>query len=363
MKKELYIDGVIGQEPTDNNKSGFTLKMLDTFLTGLSSDVKELDVYINSGGGDPFEALTIYDKLKASNLKVRTIQNGLVGSAATIILLAGTDRDGYKNSDTFIHFPAWEAHGGERINSNDAIQMANDLKKWDKKMMDFYVQHTGSTEAKLKPLMDSETRLSVEQAKELGFITNIIGSDIQAYTKYKLVALYKPKKEKMKTKKFSDAIVALEKTFKETFAKIYPSKIVAMAADTKDGKKIYTNGEIADGAEVFSDEAMTAPLADGSYTLADGSTITVAGGKVTAIKAKQEDDKAIVAMKSENEKLKLEIDTLKKNSDEFKVTMEAEIKKIKAFVPSSVIDEPANPKKATSVSSIMAEISMRNNKK
>lgn len=52
------------------------------------------------------------------------------------------------------------------------------------------------------------------------------------------------------------------------------------AAKLADGTPVFSKTDFAPGAEVFSDEAMTTPLADGDYTLEDGTAFTVASGKV-----------------------------------------------------------------------------------
>jgi hypothetical protein len=57
-------------------------------------------------------------------------------------------------------------------------------------------------------------------------------------------------------------------------------------ATAADGTVIYyaDGSELAAGTPVFSDEAMTTPLADGDYPLEDGSTISVASGSVSDVK-------------------------------------------------------------------------------
>lgn len=53
--------------------------------------------------------------------------------------------------------------------------------------------------------------------------------------------------------------------------------------DGEDNGSLYTDGELAQGSEVFFDEALTETAADGEYEAQDGRTITVAAGVVESI--------------------------------------------------------------------------------
>jgi regulator of replication initiation timing len=63
------------------------------------------------------------------------------------------------------------------------------------------------------------------------------------------------------------------------------SGVIKMAAHAlADGGQVYTEAEApAVGDAVYADEALTEPVADGSYTLESGVTLVVEGGVITEI--------------------------------------------------------------------------------
>ncbi len=68
-------------------------------LAGIEGD---LEVHINSPGGDAFDGITIYNAL-ASRGNVTTVVDGLAASAASVIAMAGTERVMSPGSMMMIH--------------------------------------------------------------------------------------------------------------------------------------------------------------------------------------------------------------------------------------------------------------------
>jgi ATP-dependent Clp protease protease subunit len=63
---------------------------------------KTLTLYVNSQGGDLYEALGLIDMMKNSKLRIRTIGYGSVMSAAFLIVAAGTKGERYIAQNTGI---------------------------------------------------------------------------------------------------------------------------------------------------------------------------------------------------------------------------------------------------------------------
>jgi hypothetical protein len=61
------------------------------------------------------------------------------------------------------------------------------------------------------------------------------------------------------------------------------NQIKLASANLADGTPIYFDGTLDVNVAVFSDEAMTQPLADGEYEMEDGSKVYVAAGVVTQV--------------------------------------------------------------------------------
>ncbi|EJG5998212.1 Clp protease ClpP, partial [Listeria monocytogenes] len=82
---ELYLYGTIGNGWFDDITSGNVKEFLNT------SDVSQLNVHVNSGGGDVFESIAIHNLLKSHSAKISIYIDGLAGSGASVIAMAGDE--------------------------------------------------------------------------------------------------------------------------------------------------------------------------------------------------------------------------------------------------------------------------------
>jgi len=87
-----------------------------------------------------------------------------------------------------------------------------------------------------------------------------------------------------------EKLIALGNKFNVKLSVEEPTPVKFIAAETADGKSIYTDAEAwAVGVPCYSDEAGTTPCPDGEHLLANGQTVVVAEGKVAEIKEKEEE--------------------------------------------------------------------------
>ena len=278
-KGKIFIEGVIGRD--------YTPAMLDAQIDNLG-DIDVLDVYINSGGGYTVDGYGIHDRLASLPYTVNTIANGMVASIATVIFQApktqnkGGKRMLYKNSEPFIHNPHWQPdENSNPIESKDARELFDSLVKEEAKLNSFYSSVTSIESDKIQSIMNDAKTLTPQDFIELGFADEIIETNIQAFTKYRLVAYINNnnKTTEMDNKEIKAEIGGikglLNKISKALFKNAY--------TETLDGMKIYFEGTmVMKDTPVFEDEAMTIPLKDGDYTL-DSMVITVVGGVVTVV--------------------------------------------------------------------------------
>ena len=300
---KIFIEGVIG--------SDYTPAMLDSQIDSIG-EVDELNVYINSGGGYTVAGYAIQDRLSTLPYKVNTIANGMVASIATVIFQApkiqnkGGERRLYKNSEPFIHNPHWQPNENSgSIESKDALVLFEDLKREEAKLANFYVEATGLDSDKVASIMNDAKRLTPQEFIDFGFADMIINTDIQSFTKYKMVAyLNNDKQTEMENKELKAELG----TIKGFMAKIVKALFKNAYTETVDGTKIYFDGTmVTKDTPVFSDEAMTTPLPDGDYTL-DSAIITVVNGIVTELMEAQPAGEATPDPLAEAQK---EIDALK----------------------------------------------------
>ncbi|WP_446898835.1 head maturation protease, ClpP-related [Clostridium sp. LBM24168] len=132
-------------------------------------DIKTLNVYINSGGGDVFAGQAIYSMLKRHSATVNVYVDGLAASIASIIAMAGDNVKMPKNAMLMVHNP-WSFGMG---NANDFRKLADDLDKVRESMISVYEDKTGMEKEKIVELMDAETWMTAEEAVEFGFADEI----------------------------------------------------------------------------------------------------------------------------------------------------------------------------------------------
>ena len=162
----LNIYGEITSMPW--NEGDVSVAILSKQLEALG-DVTQLDVYINSYGGEVAEGVAIYNALKRQKAKVRTICDGFACSIASVIFMAGEERIMNEASMLMIH-NAWTFAEG---NAAELRKQADDLDKITKLSIETYKAHSTLTEEEIVALMDAETWILPEEAVEYGFATSI----------------------------------------------------------------------------------------------------------------------------------------------------------------------------------------------
>ena len=142
-----------------------------------------LTVHINSYGGEVSQGLAIYNLLKSFNGSVKTVCDGFACSAASVIFMAGTEREMPSASLLMIH-NAWTYASG---NAQSLRKQADDLEKITEPSILAYVEQTGQSREKIVELMDAESWLTADEALELGFATKIISNEVKQSTYDNLV--------------------------------------------------------------------------------------------------------------------------------------------------------------------------------
>lgn len=139
-------------------------------------DVDEINVYINSNGGDANVAIAISNALKRHKAKVVINIDGIAASAATLITCAGDIVKMPKNAFFMVHNP-WVVAAGD---SEEMRRQADVLEKYKNAIIETYLQKVNINKEKLSELMDNESWLNAEEALEYGFIDEITeNTDIQ----------------------------------------------------------------------------------------------------------------------------------------------------------------------------------------
>lgn len=126
---------------------------------------KTIHLRINSPGGSVFDALAMFNSLRAHPAHVVSHIDGLAASAATVVALGGNEVRIAANAFFMIHDPwLWTA--------GNAAQLRKDADLLDKlggSIVDTYVAKTEATVADVKAWMEAETWFTAAEAVEAGF--------------------------------------------------------------------------------------------------------------------------------------------------------------------------------------------------
>lgn len=131
---------------------------------------EDLEIYINSGGGSVFAGSEIYTLLKdyRGNSTVKIV--GIAGSAASVIAMAGKKILISPPAQVMIHNVSAGIQGDYR-NMEHGAEI---LKNANKAIANAYILKTGMKQEELLELMNKETWMDAQKAKELGFADEIM---------------------------------------------------------------------------------------------------------------------------------------------------------------------------------------------
>lgn len=133
-----------------------------------------IDVHINSVGGDVFDGLSIYNALSQWRGKVNVYIDGLAASMASVIAMAGDTVSMASASLLMIHNPkTWV--GGDQHKMKQTADLLETVRQI---LVGAYSRKTGMEPAAIIEMLDTETWMDAETAKRLGFVDEVIDSDL-----------------------------------------------------------------------------------------------------------------------------------------------------------------------------------------
>lgn len=164
-KAEIWIYEQIGEDFWSGG--GVTAKGFQKELAGIKAS--QIDLHINSPGGEVFDGITIYNLIKQHPANVTTYIDGLAASIASVIALAGDKIIMAENALYMMHLP----YGMVAGNSSDMRQMADTLDKVSGSILMAYSSKSGKPDDEIQALMTAETWMTADEAKEFGLIDEI----------------------------------------------------------------------------------------------------------------------------------------------------------------------------------------------
>lgn len=141
------------------------------FLESENPD-KDINIYINSPGGDINALFAIYDTMMYIKPDITTICMGQAASAAAVLLAAGTPgkRLALPHSRVLIHQP----YAGAQGQVSDLEIASREIQRLKEQLEKLLASHTGQTKEKIAADTDRDFVMTAEEAKEYGIIDTVL---------------------------------------------------------------------------------------------------------------------------------------------------------------------------------------------
>jgi ATP-dependent Clp protease protease subunit len=135
---------------------------------------KDINLYINSPGGDITSLFAVYDTMQYVKPDISTIVMGQAASAAAVLVLAGTKGKRYAlpHSRILLHQP----HGGAEGQAVDIEIQAKEITRYRKLLEELIAEHTGQTLEKVAKDTDRDYILTADEAVAYGVVDEVITS-------------------------------------------------------------------------------------------------------------------------------------------------------------------------------------------
>lgn len=133
---------------------------------------KDINIYINSPGGDINSLFAIYDTMQYIKPDLTTICFGQAASAAAVLLAAGTPgkRLALTHSRVLIHQP----YAGAQGQVSDLEIASREIQRLKLQLEELLSHHTGQSVEKISTDTDRDFVMTAAEAKEYGIIDGVI---------------------------------------------------------------------------------------------------------------------------------------------------------------------------------------------
>jgi ATP-dependent Clp protease protease subunit len=133
---------------------------------------KDIQLYINSPGGEVSSGLMIYDTMQYIKPDVQTIGMGMAASMGAFLLIAGEPGKRFMlpNAEVMMHQPS----GGAQGMASDILISADHIRKTRERLNRIIAERTGQPLEKVEKDTDRDFWMDATEAKEYGVIDHIM---------------------------------------------------------------------------------------------------------------------------------------------------------------------------------------------
>ena len=161
----IFLNG-----PIDDGVASLVCSQL-LFLES-ENPTKDISMYINSPGGIVTSGLAIYDTMEYIRPDVSTVCMGQAASMGSLLLTAGAagKRFSLPNARIMTHQPS----GGFQGQATDIEIHAKEILDLRQRLNGIYEKHSGKTIKQIEKIMDRDTFMKADDAKNFGLIDQVV---------------------------------------------------------------------------------------------------------------------------------------------------------------------------------------------
>lgn len=199
---EMYIYGDIVSSEWDKWSQEDTCPQdIVDFLNQIDANA-DMTIYINSGGGDVFAGIGIYNILKRHKGHIKGVVDGIAASIASVILMACDEIIVASGAQIMIHKPLTIGWG----NADEFAKLIEQLDKCQQMITDIYMEKAKPevTEEEITEKINAETWMSGKDAAAIFDIKIEEKAAVAACTSY-MIDKYQHTPEGIKTESVEDA--------------------------------------------------------------------------------------------------------------------------------------------------------------
>ena len=135
---------------------------------------KDIQLYINSPGGQVYAGMAIYDTMQLIRAPISTIAVGVTASFGTLLLTAGHKGKRYALPHATIHMH--QPLGGAQGQATEIEIQAREILRLREELNGIMAHHTGQPIERIAEDTERDRYMTAEQAKEYGLVDEVLAA-------------------------------------------------------------------------------------------------------------------------------------------------------------------------------------------
>lgn len=209
-------------------------------------DVTKVKVSVNSYGGECDAGILIYNILddyrKRKNISIDVTIDGVAASMGGVIAMVGDKVAMHDNAILMLHKPMGIALG----NSDEMRKQADVLDKYEQRLINIFMSRFKGTEDELKEIISAETWYLADEAKERGFVDEVIPTPLKAVASAKGIVVNDVEFGRDILDKIKDKIKITESEDDVKDVLIYDVKLAEFGISEEDFKAFTSVNDLVD---------------------------------------------------------------------------------------------------------------------